>query len=84
MEIPVTICVDNTGRVPFSNNWSSEPFAKHTALRFHSVRESIENSVITISFVRSGENVSDIFTKGLHQNGSGVGNVCSEKESVKR
>jgi hypothetical protein len=90
VELPMTFFVDNTGAINFSNNWSTAPSTKHIALRYHYVCELIELGVIEIKFVRSKENVLDIFTKNLrqelfekHQDGSGVGEVCSEKEGVK-
>jgi Reverse transcriptase (RNA-dependent DNA polymerase) len=89
VELPMTIFVDNTGAIHLSNNWSTAPRTKHISLRYHYVRELIEQGVIEIKFVRSEENVSDIFTKNLrqelfekHQLGLGVGKVCSEKEGV--
>ena len=38
---------------------------KHIDLRFHFVREAVEDNKITITYIPTEENVADIFTKAL-------------------
>ena len=59
-----------------AQNAMSGPRIKHVDIRYHFVRNSIEDSVIDIIFVKSEENDSNIFTKYL-------GEVSFSKHSKK-
>jgi hypothetical protein len=39
----------------------------HIDSRYHFIRENVEDGIMTVEFVNSSENVSDIFTKNVSQ-----------------
>ena len=63
--LPIIVRVDNVGVIYLAQNAVSGPRMKHVDIRYHFVRDYIEDGVIKIIFVRSEENDSDIFTKNL-------------------
>ena len=65
VKMPMILEVDNTGAIDLANNWSSSTRTKHIDVRHHFLRELVDCGVIKLKFVRSEENVSDIFTKNL-------------------
>ena len=63
--LPIIVRVDNVGAIYLANNAISGPRMKHVDIRYHFVRDLIETGIVEISFVRSEENDSDVFTKNL-------------------
>ena len=63
--LPIIVKVDNVGAIYLANNAVSGPRMKHVDIRYHFVQDLIEDGIIEISFVKSEENHSDIFTKNL-------------------
>ena len=63
--MPMILEVNNMGAIDLANNWSSSMRTKHINVRHHFLRELVDCGVIKLKFVRSEENVSDIFTKNL-------------------
>jgi hypothetical protein len=41
---------------------------KHIDIKYHYIREKVENKQIVIKYVPTNEQLSDIFTKGLNTN----------------
>jgi hypothetical protein len=62
---PMKIRVDNVGAIYMAENGSSNNQTKHVNTRYHFVRELIEEGTVTVEFVKSQNNDSDIFTKNL-------------------
>ena len=60
---PIPVFVDNIGAIFIATNYSAKDRTKHIDLRFHFVRQLVSEEVITDKFVRSADNVADIFTK---------------------
>ena len=60
---PIKIRVDNVGAIWLANNGGASEGTKHVYLRAHVVRSYIKDEVVTIDFVKSAENKSDIMTK---------------------
>jgi hypothetical protein len=90
VNLPMKVYVDNTGAISLSKNWSTGGRTKHIDLRYHYIRELVEQGIIEVLFVRSEENTSDIFTKNLrqflfekHQTKLGVVTHEDEKEGVR-
>jgi hypothetical protein len=90
VDLPMVVYVNNTGAISLSNNWSTGSRTKHIDLRYHYIRELVEQGIIEVKFVRSEDNTSDIFTKNLrqilfekHQKTLGVGPPEREKEGVR-
>ena len=50
---------------PLANNQTTSQRTKHVDVRYHFVREYIEDGMIKIIFVKSKDNDADIFTKNL-------------------
>ena len=65
LDLPIIVRVDNVGAIYLANNAVSGPRMKHVDIRYHFVRDLIEEGTIEISFVKSEENDSDVFTKNL-------------------
>ncbi|KAK1697777.1 hypothetical protein QYE76_014474 [Lolium multiflorum] len=76
---PMTIYCDNMGAIANAQEPRSHKKLKHIKLRFHSIREYVEDGDIKICKVHTDLNVADPLTKALprakhdlHQNAMGV------------
>ena len=76
---PLTIYCDNTGAIANAQEPRSHKKMKHVKLRFHSIREYVQEGDIKICKVHTDLNVADPLTKPLlrakhdqHQNAMGV------------
>lgn len=67
VNFPVKIYVDNVGAIYIANNNVTRR-TKHIDVRYHIIREHIEDGIIKLQFIRSDENLSDIFTKNVFEN----------------
>ena len=56
---------DNQAAIALANDNAFHARTKHIALRYHFIRETIENQVITPRWIASEENIADLFTKPL-------------------
>mgnify|MGYP003509177695 FL=1 len=63
VELPALLFVDNVGAIFIAKKASTKGRTKHKDIRFHFVRELIEDNIIEIKFVKSDDNTADIFTK---------------------
>ena len=63
VELPIIVRVDNVGAIGLSKNLSTSQRTKHIDIRYHFVREFVEDEFIKIIFVKSEDNHADIFTK---------------------
>ena len=66
VKLPIIVRVDNVGAIFMSENVSSGSRTKHVDIRYHFVREYIEEGFVKIIFVRTKENVADVFTKNVN------------------
>ena len=62
---PITLYCDNQAAVFFSSNNKVSGAAKHIDIKYHFIREKVEQKEIQVNIVRSGENVADVLTKPL-------------------
>jgi hypothetical protein len=62
---PIVVRVDNVGAIYMANNQTTSQRTKHVDVRYHFVREYIEDGMVKIIFVKSKDNDADIFTKNL-------------------
>ena len=67
LELPIIVHVDNVGAIYLAKNQVLSNRTKHIGVRYHFVREYIEDGIIKIVFVRSKENDADMFTKNLQK-----------------
>ncbi|KAK1607957.1 hypothetical protein QYE76_031630, partial [Lolium multiflorum] len=86
---PLVIYCDNTGAIANAKEPRSHKKLKHIKLRFHSIREYIEDGEVEICKVHTDLNVADPLTKALprakhdqHQNAMGVSCMMEEGSSI--
>ena len=60
-----TIFSDNEGSIAISKNPQFHKRAKHIGTQFHSVKEQVQEGVVTIESVRSQQQTADVLTKPL-------------------
>jgi hypothetical protein len=84
VEIPIIVRVDNVGAIFMSENASTSSRTRHVDIRYHFVREYVEEGFIRIIFVRSEENLADGFTKNVTGDiyDAHVKEFMSEKEAL--
>ena len=66
VDLPVQILVDNVGAIYIANN-SVTKRTKHIDTRYHMIREHVEDGIVKIIYVKTTENLADIFTKNVSQ-----------------
>jgi hypothetical protein len=64
-EKPLTVLCDNQGAIALAKDNKFHSRTKHIDLRYHFIREAVENGKISVKYIPTDENVSDIFTKPL-------------------
>ena len=60
---PVIVNVDNQGTIELSKNPVYHQRTKHIDIKFHYIRECVNENRIKLVYIPSGENVADIMTK---------------------
>lgn len=64
-EKPLTIMADNQSAIALAKDNKFHSRTKHIDLRYHFIREAVDEGKIRMEYVPSAENVADIFTKAL-------------------
>jgi transposase InsO family protein len=62
---PITMMEDNNSCIKIAQNDEFHQRTKHIDVKYHFIREAIENGIVQIKRVDSKENIADIFTKPL-------------------
>ena len=62
---PITIHEDNQGTIAMSKNPIQHKRTKHIDIKFHFVREKIQDKTMELKYCPTHEMVADIFTKPL-------------------
>ena len=65
IEQPIKIYCDNVGAIFLSHNVKSSARTKHIDIKYHFIREQVDNGTVEIIFIHSEENNADIFTKNV-------------------
>jgi hypothetical protein len=65
IELPIVVRVNNIGAIFMSENVSTTSRTRHVDVRYHYVREYVEDGFVKIVFVRSEDNLADEFTKNV-------------------
>ncbi len=65
VKLPIIAQVDNAGAIFMTGNVSTNSQTKHVDVRYHFVRESVEEGFVKIVFVQSEQYTSDGFTKNV-------------------
>ena len=63
--LPCNLFSDNMGATQLAHNPVFHARTKHVELSYHFVRELVSKGFLQVSFVRSSNQLADIFTKGL-------------------
>ena len=59
----VIVNIDNQGAISLAKNPVHHQRSKHIDIRYHFIRNEIQNGIVDLKYVKSEDNVSDIFTK---------------------
>ena len=62
---PQQIYVDNNGAIEWTRNPKDHDRAKHIDIRYHFVRDAIEDKLVELQRVESKGNTADLLTKAL-------------------
>lgn len=62
---PVVIYGDNTACISIANNPSNHKRSKHIDIKYHFTREQVQQKIITIKYISTGQQQADVFTKPL-------------------
>ena len=62
---PVVMFYDNTSAINISKNPMMHSKTKHIAIKYHFVRELVQDKEIRLAYVHTKEQIADIFTKPL-------------------
>ena len=67
-DTPLTINCDNQGAIALFKDNKFHAHTKHIDIRYHFIREAVEDKKIQVTYIPMDDNVSDIFTKALAKN----------------
>ena len=89
--MPSLMGEDNTGAIYLTKNHQVGARTKHIDVRYHYVREQVENGTIKVDYVNTEKNPADVLTKNvtdkiMNMHGYAIQNGmmdCWNKESVK-
>ena len=59
------ICIDNKSTIALGKNPVYHQRSKHIDIRLHSIREHVKNKDVELVYVKTKDQVADIFTKPL-------------------
>ena len=62
---PITLYCDNTSAINISKNLVMHTKTKHIAIKYHYVRELVQDKEVKMEYVNTKEQIADIFTKAL-------------------
>lgn len=63
VQIPIKLRADNIGALFLAKNTTTGQRTKHIDVRYHFIRELIEEGTIEVEFVKTQDNEADIYTK---------------------
>ena len=66
VKFPIIVRIDNVGAIFMAENVTNSQRTKHVDIRYHFVREFVEDGYIRIIFVRTDDNRADLFTKNVN------------------
>ena len=67
LQTPILIKEDNQGTIVVANNLISHNRTKHIDIKFHYVREALEDNIIDLIYCPTEEITADMLTKPLAQ-----------------
>ena len=63
VKLPIKLRADNIGAIFLAKNKNTGQRTKHIDVRYHFIRELIEDGTIELEFVKTADNGADVFTK---------------------
>merc|ERR1711888_375938 len=61
----IRLHADNQGAIALSKNAVHHKRTKHIDIRYHFIRYEVDNNIVYLVYVPSGNNIADMFTKHL-------------------
>ena len=65
VKLPIVGCVDNVGAIFIAENATATPKSKHIDTKAKFVTQYIADGFLRVSFVKTGDNTADVFTKNV-------------------
>ena len=65
---PVKLFADNQGTIALAKNPVHHQRTKHIDIRYHFIREEINNKLVDVQFISTHGNLADVFTKAISKN----------------
>jgi hypothetical protein len=62
---PINVFMDNKSTIALTNNPVFHKRSKHIDVKYDYLREKIAEEIVQLIYVRTEEQLADIFTKGL-------------------
>ena len=62
---PTVLHMDNQSTIAMINGAGNEEKRKHIGVKYHYVKQLVEQDIINVKWISSGDNIADIFTKPL-------------------
>ena len=64
---PITVYEDNMACIKLANSEKVKTRSKHVDIRYHNVRQAVQEGIITLNYCPTEENLADILTKPLSE-----------------
>uniref|UniRef100_A0A1B6DFK3 Integrase catalytic domain-containing protein n=2 Tax=Clastoptera arizonana TaxID=38151 RepID=A0A1B6DFK3_9HEMI len=65
LKTPV-IYVDNQSAINISESFENSKRTRHIDIKYHLIKDYVQNNFVTLNYIRSNDNIADIFTKALN------------------
>jgi hypothetical protein len=62
---PISILCDNTNAISISKNPVMHSKTKHIPIKYHFMREQVNDKIVKLEYVPTKEQIADMFTKPL-------------------
>ena len=72
----VDLYADNQGSIELAKNPVFHQRTKHIDVRYHYIRSQIENRNVTLKYIKSQDNIADLFTKPTNKVRLNKFNLC--------
>ena len=65
VRVPIVLKCNNTSTIDLSHHTIISQRSKHIDIHYHYIRECLLNSKFTLEYIKTSDNLADIFTKAL-------------------